>query len=358
MFDLLFLILAAIVFAVLFGGFRVITDAIPAIDTSFLTMGLTDATDPRTAANNRAYAELIRSGVLDVNPGKINEGLGKGGDFINIPSLFDPADVDRNDLSTTPLTASAPDAIKDVSVISHAVKLYAWERQHEIRTGHMSIDQEFSLKLGGKVAKRAFERLMSTSIGAIQAIDIPAADAHYTDDSGGTNLLTVERLRALKALMGDRASDLTTVVMHSTPAANLLKDLIDTYKVTNIGFEALRGAFQNILGITNFIITDLVPTVAGPDYYTLLFGAGALVHAFQQSPEINRDLDLANPSTLKRLKIEYAEITHLRLVKWNVATINPTDANLTTVSNWDEAVEVAVTDNHKRIPAVLLRTDG
>ena len=353
----LILLFGAVVVAIILFGHRAILDVTPVIDTSFLTMGLTDATDPRTAANNRAYAELIRAGVLDVNPGKLAEGLGKGGDFVNIPSLFDPADLIRNPLDTTPLTPAAPDAIQDTSVISHAVKLYAWERQHEIRTGYMSIDQEFSLKLGGKVAKRAFERLMDTCVGAIQAIDIPGADAHFQDDSGGTNLLTVERIRSAKWLMGDRASDLNTIVMHSVAAANLMKDLIDTYKVTNIGFEALRGMFENLLGITNFIITDLMP-LATADYYTLLLGPGALVHAMQQTPEINRDLNLLNPSSQKLLKIEYAEVTHLRLVKWNVSTVNPTDANLIDPSNWDEAVEVAVTDNHKRIPAILLLTDG
>lgn len=349
--------LIAIVVVVLFGGMRVILDGTPEIDTSFLVMGLTDSTDPRTAVNNRAYSELIRAGVLDVNPGKLQEGLGKGGDFINIPSLFDPDDIDRNDLSTTPLTAAAPDAIKDVAVISHAVKLFAWERQHEIRTGYAGIDQEFSLKLGGKIAKRAFERLMNTCIGAIQAIDIPATDGHFTDDSGGTNLLTVERIRALKALMGDRANDLNTLVMHSTPAQNLIKDLVDTYKLTSNGLDALRGNLTTLLGITNFIISDLVPKTSA-DFNTFLFGPGALIHTFQQSPEINRDLSLTNPSTLKRLKIEYAEITHLRLVKYNVSTVNPTDAVLIDPASWNEAVEVAVTDNHKRIPACLLRTDG
>lgn len=333
-------------------------DVIPTIDTSFLMLGLTDGTDPRVSVDNRGFAELVRSGVLDVNPSKLGEGLGKGGDFIRIPSLFDPADIDRNDLSTTPLTASAPDAIQDISVISHAVKLYAWERQEEVRTGYMGIDQEFSMKLGGKVAKRAFERLMNTAIGAIQAIDVPSTDAHFTDDSGAANLLTVERIRALKALMGDRSGDLTTLVTHSVPFHNLLQDLIDTYRVTDVGNAALRGMFENLLGITNFVISDLTPTAAGPDYFTMLFGQGALLHAMQQTPEINRDLELTNPSTLKRLKIEYAEITHLRQIKWNVSTINPTDANLIDPTNWDEAFEVAVTDNHKRVPAVLLKTDG
>jgi hypothetical protein len=143
--------------------------------------------------------------------------------------------------------------------------------------------------------------------------------------------------------------------LHSKQYYDLLKDLIANYGAGGmVNDKALvSGLLGRILGIENWIVSDLVPCVTDQTdptkYQALLLGRDALWAAYQKNPEIERQKDIRLPSTVEYLSVAMATVQHLRFVKWNDAGNNPTDANLSDGTKYDEAY-----DDHRRVLAAKI----
>lgn len=360
MFSTLFVAVAAILLLLcVFAN----TIYVPTVQSRYVQLGMIDATDPMNALDNKPYRDLVASGVLDVENETLSP-ITEGGDSISIPAPKEPADFAHTDhTSDVDLTPGTADAVTDVGVIVHDNQLTEFKRSDRIRSG-FDFNQYYSMAIGAKIAKRHFEQAMRVAVAAVDAVDTPTANCHTLDVFNGTigseAYPTVARLQALKALAGDSANRLTTMVIHSIAWNKLLDDILTNYKSVNIADEAaVRGSVAQILGIANIIVSDLVPVVAaaGNDqakYNTLLLGPKAIWSKYQQQPEVETQGNILKPSSRLYLKVAMAYCMHLRFVKW-ASTGNPTDTNLGTAANWDEAYSG---NEHKRVVCYKLVSNG
>lgn len=323
---------------------------VPDISTKHIQLGLIDSSDPQRAVDNKPFNELRQSGALIFRPEGLSD-LRQGGDFINVPAVAELADLDRVDIaSDTDLTPAEVDTDVDIAVVQHDKKVYTFKASDRIRSGH-DASEEYSMKFGGKVAKKLFANICNTVIGAIDAVDTPSTNCHTLSiyNANTPAYPTLEYLRQCRALLGDRAQELTTAVLTSASYERILKDLIANWGGGSVigDSAAQRGMLGTLLGITNWIVNDNVPQTSSANNI-LLLGAGSIWAGYQAEPEVEEDKDILKPSSRKLLALSASVVTHLRFVKY-VGTANPTDAALATASNWDEAY-----DNHKRVLAAKL----
>lgn len=339
---------------------------VPTIDSGYVRLGLIDGTDPNVSADNAAFNALRAAGVLAYNP----EGLANlknGGDKISVPSFIDPPDFVHTDVAnpTNSISPTTVDASTDVAITTHDNQLVAFDNADAVRAG-ADATREWSMKTGGKMAKRAFTQLMRVAIAAVDAVDTPTSDCHTTSiwTGSATGKTTVAQLQTTKALLGDAASRLTTLVLHSKQYFDLLTDLRTTYgAIVPVSAQVIQnGAINGILGLSNIIVSDLVPTIAGgtgqnAKYSALLLGPNALWYGIQRDLVVTPQVIVNTEVTRHLIKAEYAAVQHLRFVKWNAGTTNPSDSALFTTSNWDEGFYVTDTTQHKRVLCAKLVTD-
>lgn len=325
---------------------------VPTISTPHVTLGMIDSTNPSASVDNRPFSQLVNAGVMVVDPGEM-AAVKQGGDRITIPSLDEPADFGRVDItSDAAMIAQEHNTRTDVGVVQWNRQLYKFSEKDAIRSG-MNASAEYSLKIGGKKAKRLFNMAMCVATGAIEAADTPTANCHVSDIYSATTPAypTVERMRALKALLGDAQERLTTCVIHSVALGHLIKDLIANYGMSTIANESMqRGLFASLLGITNWVVTDLMPMAdSGLSYQTMLFGPGAIWVSHQRDLSVDVQRVVTGTTTIDYMAMAFNAVAHLRFVKWNDAANNPTDVNLADPTKWDEAY-----DDHRRVLAAKM----
>jgi len=81
---------------------------------------------------------------------------------------------------------------------------------------------------------------------------------------------------------------------------------------------------------------------------------GALLLAYQRGLKQYLETYLSDArGALTRMRAEVDYVPHLRGVKWNSATANPSDVQLGTKSNW-----ASVYSNHKEVLCAKLITNG
>lgn len=213
--------------------------------------------------------------------------------------------------------------------------------------------EEMAAVIGQQLAKDALADMLNTSIGAAAAAMITEATM-VVDDGPPTNTMSPTQLNRASALFGDAYSDITAFVMHSKPlhdhyANNLTNaETLFTYGTVNI----LGDAFGR-----RFVITDspeLVDTAATPDeYYTLGLTAGAIT--CDQNGDFISNIETSNgdENILRTYQAEWSWQLGIKGFAWDKANggASPTDAELTTGTNWDRNV----TDD-KDLPGVVLFT--
>lgn len=336
---------------------------VPEVFSEHMQIGLIDSSDPKVAVDNKAFNQLRQSGALELDQNDLNA-IRNGGDFVSVPSVIDPADLERADItSSDDLTPAEVTTKIDIAVVQYQKKAYQFQRSDALRSGY-NASAEFSRKLGGKLAKRAFELLMKVGVNAIDAADtlrtsVNSANCHTLEVYNASTPVypTVDGLRQAKALLADAQGALNTACLDSTSFGHLLSDLLENYGLNGAGETALvNGLLSKLLGIENWIISDLVPTTAdgttGTKHNILLLGPGALWFAHQQDPTVETQKNILKPSTREYLTIEVATVQHLRWIKYNDTGANPTDAYLADATKYDEVYE-----DHRRLLAAKLVTN-
>ena len=324
---------------------------------------------------------LANLGVVEVDP---TDRITKEGDFIEIPKINDTSDFVRRNLgASSTRTFTAMGTVMEVGVVLHDDVADKYLIGQQARTG-ANFRPVWASRVGLKWARRAKQSLYRVAKTAVEVADTTdgstaSADIHISDQYSSTvnQTMTFSRLQDAKAKMGDRAGDLTVVVMHSTPWNNLVKDGISNYKIENVSGALLNVGGLGISDITpmmNFgiarfdalglaiIIDDDISSISmtgstytyKTKYETLLLGANSLYLGYQRALTLFEDDDIKNAAGvdhLMRAEVDYC--AHLRGIKWNVTTANPTDTVLGTRSNWDECYQ-----DHKEVKCVKLITNG
>lgn len=320
---------------------------VPTIQTEILAHSMLDV---------RVWREMLAAGLFDMN---VCSRISAGGEYVNIPTVNRAADFSRQALqSSAAASHTAASTTDDKAVVLHALSANKYYKSQLAQSNARALDSQLSTSVGQKTAKRLAQMSLKCLDGAIDAIDTPSTNCHTKDGSSGA--MTVNLIRQAAALMGDESESLTTLICHSKVWSDLLYDLYTNYKVDSIaGVVVNSGKLRTILGVGNIIITDLAPSGAGSTssagddvYSSFLSGPGALAFAYQTAPEPEVQVDSTNQDSLVYLKTSMAYLVHLLGVKWN-STANPTDANFTLASNWDEAYQ-----DHREVKAVKITSLG
>ena len=313
------------------------------------------------------------------------------GEYMDLQRIGETSAPVRRDISTTSQTRSYSEMsnFQERGVVCHCDVADKFPEGNKTFAG-LDFQKFWASRVGLHFARRAKQQLYRVAKTAIEVADTTdgstgSADIHISDQYSSTvnQTMTFTRLQDAKAKMQDAAGQLTCCVMHSTPWNNLVKDGISNYKIENVAGRILNSGMitdsglrrlvrQSItqriahcesLGMT-IIIDDDISSISmtgstytyKTKYETLLLGPGALVLSYQRGLDgaiyIDRDMtDARGVTTLMRSELDYCP--HLRGIKWNSATTNPTDTQLGTKSNWSE-----VYTDHRQVRCVKLITNG
>lgn len=320
---------------------------VPTIQTEILAHSMLDV---------RAWREMLAAGIFDM---EVCSRISAGGEYCSIPTINRAADFARQALqSASAASHTAASSTDDKAVVLHALSPNKYYKSQLAQSNARQLDRQLSVSVGQKTAKRLAQMSLKCLDGAIDAMDTPSTNCHTKDGSSGA--MTVNLIRQAAALMGDESESLSSLICHSKVWSDLMYDLYTNYKVDTVaGVVINNGKLRTILGVGNIIITDLAPTAAGATsssgddvYSSFLSGPGAMAFAYQTAPEPEVEVDTTNEDSIVYLKTTMAYLTHLLGVKW-ASTANPTDANFTTASNWDEAYQ-----DHREVKAVKIKSLG
>ena len=170
-----------------------------------------------------------------------------------------------------------------------------------------------------------------------------------TTGSTISNWLTAENVIEARYKLGERQSDITTIVMHSLVAAYLEQVGFLTYEADRRGVNRSQqiGIFANL----NVVVDDQCPIIGTSgqqrQFVCYLAGAGVMQEGDQIPMEIEPDRNAL--SKQDGIIIDYHHVQHVPGTSWNANFDNPTNAQLATGSNFSLAFA-----EPRLIPAVRL----
>lgn len=200
-----------------------------------------------------------------------------------------------------------------------------------------------SFVLGQQQGKALALDYLNTGVAAVKAV-IESIGATVTYDAtavAGKEDLTPSGLVEMKAKMGDASGDITTFVMHSRLAHDLLGDAVTSSASTIAGPAYIAGSFS-ALGV-NVVITDspalvdLDPTGDGltdPQYFVLGLTSGAVRLTESESREVLTKLDDTRANITARVTTEVAYTVAPKGAEW-VGANYPTAAQLGAAAGWN-----------------------
>jgi hypothetical protein len=233
------------------------------------------------------------------------------------------------------------------------------------KLGQNSSTEVLSFLLGQQIAKAMQVDQLDSALRCTTAA-LAAQSAVTVDRSAGASptagsLLTTDALVQALAKKGDAASRVVTWVMHSKPYYDLVRSQITS----------------NIDGVSNFVVATASPVTlnrpviitdsagltftegsTSPNttgYYTLGLDENGVVVEDTEEEMFQTDMVTGLENLLVRLQGEYAYNLTVKGFKYNLTTspmaINPTNAQLSTGSNWTKVVT-----SNKDLAGVVLMT--
>ena len=224
-----------------------------------------------------------------------------------------------------------------------------------------------------QMSSRMLTQTANVLTGACQAATL--TPTHVYDIS--TRVPVTTDINAAKALMGDQAYTLDTLLVHPNVYFDIVKDWATTQKYNPLtGVVVLTGDLQSIFGIKYIIVSDLMPyvsgqfTCSGADIYnSFLLGNGALFFGFQAENPDGPDgkplldgeegaiVEVMSPILLSTISYSFVRfnldyILSARGMKFN-GSANPLDTDLSNPANWALA-----TNSHKQVRAVMMKSQG
>ncbi len=170
-----------------------------------------------------------------------------------------------------------------------------------------------------------------------------------TTGSTIANWLTVENVIEARYRLGERQSDLTTLVIPSACSAYLEQLGFLTYDADRRGVNTrlLIGNAYNL----NVIVDDQLPIIGTSgqqrQFVCYICGLGVMREGDQIPMEVEPTRNA--PSKQDGMIVDYHQVQHVPGTSWNSTQDNPTNAQLATGSNWS----LAYTES-RLIPAVRL----
>lgn len=314
---------------------------------------------------SKEKSAIFQSGILRQD-GNMTKFLMGGGRTAQVPFWKDLDSDESNIASDDPASDASPKKItagKDIAV-------------RHVRTQGWSSTQLSSVLAGddpirrvrervGEYWNRQFQKVLVSSLRGVFEDNIANDSSDMvvsigTDAAGSATdaeLISAEAIIDTAQTMGDAASDLKTIVMHSAPYARLQKNNLIDFIPDSEG----HVNFPTYLGY-NVIVDDGCPAIAGTNrtmYWTFLIGADALCwdeQPVERATEVDADASAADGMGVEELWTRRQFVLHPYGVKWTDASVagnSPTLAELADAGNWDR-----VYAERKQIPLALLQTNG
>jgi len=206
--------------------------------------------------------------------------------------------------------------------------------------------------------QRSFTRAISTALGTIEKQsttynDISALSSGYA--------MSVAELEDTKDLMGDHAGGLVVALMHSKMYKEIKKEVggfSAPSTITNIAQGILMSdILSDILGMMILVTDNSALKIAADSvtvydrYKTLLLFPNAVTITEDETIPMKTWEDDAYDNALIRSLTEYNQTVVARGFSYTGGTMNPTNAQLATTSNWTAAAASV-----KGYPGVKLQT--
>lgn len=275
---------------------------------------------------------FVQAGII-VNDPALDILASSGGTIINMP-YWNDLDGDSEELSdSASLTVNAITAGQDQARLHMRGK--AWGVNDLAKA--LSGDDPMSV-IGSKVAKYWVGERSKGIFKSLKGIETTLASTNVYDISGNSDsaaIISVGAALDAKQLLGDNASKLTGIAMHSATYTKLQKN----NEIDFVADSETLIQFPKYLGYS-VIIDDQCPVVDGV-YTTYMFGQGAFGLGNGAAPvptETDRDTLAGEDILINRQHF----VLHPRGVKWtenSVAGKTPTFAEIATGSNWSKVYD-------------------
>lgn len=345
--------------------------------TSTFAADITSATRLATSAPFLSYLQegiyeqsaWIKSGVLRQDA-RLNNTVGTR---IEVP-FFDPINSTEERIASTTtwgtsgagyFTPQKVTGSTQYATITHRGFMYAADDLSKLATGEDPL-AHLRNQLAADLDKKRTAKLVSHFEGMFgTALTNNKLNVSATSSPTAANYLNSGNITQAKYLLGERASSLTTIAMHSLVAAHLeaTGQLVmqtgsvasgQAVSIGNGGFGVANTRIGTMSGLT-VIVDDQMPIVGtsgqAQQFVCYLFGQGLVYEGNQMAMEIETARNV--PSLQDLMAVHYHHVQHVPGVSWADSADNPTNANLATANKWTLAYA-----DRRLIPAVRLQVNS
>lgn len=229
---------------------------------------------------------------------------------------------------------------KDIAPIIHRIKNYGSRDIARIVSG-MDADQAISAQVGdywGRYTWRRMMALLGTHFSDSGCLYSDLCSDIFVDDATASNQKNLTPATAAKgmSLLGDEIEDMGRGIWicHSATLAYLIgAGYTSTDNAGAYGFDGM-GSITTFMG-RPIVANDYATTAAGThvtEYYTYLVMPGSLSLGIQK--DVNPEADRDTQNKMNYIATDFHFSVYAMGAKWNVTTVNPTDAALDTAGNW------------------------
>jgi len=274
---------------------------------------------------------FVQAGIV-VNDPTMDKLASSGGTIINMP-FFNDLTGDSEELSDSgALTVNAITTGQDAARLHMRGKAWGVNDLAEALSG-----ADPMAVIASKVAKYWVGERSKLLFKSLAGIETTAADNVYDISAQVDDLAVISGTTTLdaKQKLGDNASKLTGIAMHSAVYTKLQKDNVIVYLPTSDALVQI----PTYLGY-RVIVDDTCPNAAGV-YTTYLFGQGCFGLGNGAAPvptETDRDSLAGEDILINRQHF----ILHPRGIKWTEAAVvgaTPTFAEVATAGNWSKVYD-------------------
>lgn len=276
----------------------------------------------------------MNEGSVDIDTS--NRFITPEGDFAKVRNLNDISGItERQVTSATNMDDNkyAFSDYLDTAVIVHrGLDPLPTNEIEKLRTGMNPIDEVRS-----QVPEMVARKIQTTFVNVINGVFATALAANDEDYSTeGDGLISDKALTDLPILtMGENASKINRIRVHSYVYNDMLNQkLVKFVPGSALGDEIARtGVIPTYLGKI-ISINDTLCAAVGGLYPTYLMGGKPLYLGWQRAMRFDEKHDAAVGGGQDLLYIYYDYCCHIKGVKWNQTTANPTNAQLATAAYW------------------------
>ena len=281
----------------------------------------------------------------------------EGGDYINIPffkaNLTGDFEVLTDSSSLTPGKITAD---KQVGVVLHRGRAFESRDLAALAAGADPM-AAIAEKVAAYIANQRQKDLIKCLEGVFGGLtsNTGAAFIDLSFDKTGMTALGPRQCAKARALLGDQGDKLTAVAMHSAIYYDLVERKAIDY-VTNaeargggtvtatpdpVFAGSIGGAYENptvptYMGLRVIVSDDLAPT--STNYPVYFFTQGSIGSGEQMGLRTEVDRDILAKSDAMAIDLHYC--FHPIGAKYTTGTVNPTQAQLATITNWSKVYEL------------------